>query len=125
MKTNQAPSSTLRRLVIAQSCVLMIATTPSWAQMTQPAAPDAATLAKYDKNKDGTITGSGSGAPTDECILLRPEDNLTPCQERVEHCSTADLMDRRERALEDMEAAVESMENVRAFYQYFAYGQRL
>ena len=33
----------------------MFAISFSWAQLAQPAAPDAATLAKYDKNKNGQL----------------------------------------------------------------------
>jgi outer membrane receptor for ferric coprogen and ferric-rhodotorulic acid len=55
MKSNYALNPKLRRLIITQSLLLMIAASPSWAQSTAPAAPDAATLTKYDKNNNGTL----------------------------------------------------------------------
>jgi hypothetical protein len=92
MKSNQAPAPAIRRLVIAQSCLLMIAAaSSSWAQTTQPpAAPDAATLAKYDRNSNGTLdpderaamdadtrnasaAGASAAVPAnEETILLSP-----------------------------------------------------
>ncbi|MEW5854922.1 MAG: zinc-dependent metalloprotease [Myxococcota bacterium] len=78
-----------------------------------------------DKNNDGSISGTGSGATDDECVMLRPEDNLSPCEERVEECEGVDSVDLRDQAFERMEAQVELIENVRAFYQIFGYQNRL
>ena len=41
-----------RGIVLAQATMMMLATSLAWAQVK---APDAATLAKYDKNKNGRL----------------------------------------------------------------------
>jgi hypothetical protein len=44
----------IARLIAAQGCALF-AVSFSWAQLAPPATPDAATLAKYDANKNGKL----------------------------------------------------------------------
>ncbi len=50
-----APTSTLRRLLALQSALWLGATMHTWAQVAPAPAIDAATLAKYDKNKNGRL----------------------------------------------------------------------
>ncbi|MBI5494889.1 MAG: zinc-dependent metalloprotease [Deltaproteobacteria bacterium] len=79
-----------------------------------------------DKNGDGDINGTGGGGATDECIIMRAEDQgKRPCQTSVEPCAALDRQDKRERAMERMEMAVERLENLRGFYQSFNGSWRL
>lgn len=55
MNPSNEPLATLRRLILVQVCLLTIAAPLSWAQVAPMAAPDAASLAKYDKNKNGKL----------------------------------------------------------------------
>ncbi|MSU25128.1 MAG: TonB-dependent receptor [Opitutus sp.] len=55
MKTTKKIPLTLRRVVALQSTLLILAASYSWAQVAPASAPSAATLAKYDTNKNGRL----------------------------------------------------------------------
>jgi hypothetical protein len=78
-----------------------------------------------DKDGNGSISGTASGSETDECILMEPENGLKACERRSEPCAGADRVDLRDNAFERMEQQVETLENLRGFYQAFANGVRL
>ena len=55
MTTTKRLPTTLRRVVAVQSALMLLAASYSWAQVAPASAPNAATLAKYDKNKNGRL----------------------------------------------------------------------
>ncbi len=90
MNLTKTKSPTLRRLVLTQACMLMTVSAPFLrAQMATTNAPDAATLEKYDTNKNGKLDPDEAAAmeadqkksvpvvdasapKTDETVVLSP-----------------------------------------------------
>ena len=62
MNPHQGIPVSLRRLSAASAFALLTAVPHTWAQVAQAIAPDAAALAKYDKNRDGKLDAAESAA---------------------------------------------------------------
>ena len=55
MNSPQGYLLSVRQRCVARLCALLLAAPLSWAQLAPTTSPDAAALAKYDKNKDGKL----------------------------------------------------------------------
>src|SRR5882672_7305867 len=62
MNPNQGYLASVRRRFFLPTVALLFVTPLSWAQLAPANSPDAATLAKYDKNKDGKLDAGEQAA---------------------------------------------------------------